>query len=51
MNQNPPLIKYPYLSHTRWRRTFTCSDVSDFQSMVMCRGTSLCHGKSDCGKI
>jgi len=21
MNQNPPLIKYPYLSHTRWRRT------------------------------
>jgi hypothetical protein len=32
-------------------KAFTCSDVSDFQSKVMCRGTSLGHGKSVCGEI
>jgi hypothetical protein len=32
-------------------KAFTCSDVSDFQSMVMCRGTSPRHGRNVCGEI
>jgi hypothetical protein len=32
-------------------KAFTYSDVSDFQSMVMCRGTSPRHGRSVCGEI
>jgi hypothetical protein len=32
-------------------KAFTCSNVPDFQSKVMCRGTSLGYGKSVCGEI
>ena len=29
MNQNPPLIKYSYLYHTRWRRTESNAAIAD----------------------
>ena len=32
-------------------KAFSCSDVSDFRSMVMCRGTSLDHAISVCEEL